>query len=176
VPRKNIVDGILESELPKLGIFLSHKYTLSAIERLNLKGADQVLYEKITARAELECYIYPIIFCKHNQEDDHHGKMEYAAGYVYACTRADFSYLNGKGKKPEHNPELRGIPFIALSFGNPLMHWLDEGAEYTGNESRIFQEDTVYFNGAIVVLNKQAKKDMVQEQEQEQEQEQFQGN
>jgi len=148
------VSGILGSGLPKLGILLSHKYTLKAIRHKNLKGADQQLYEKLLMCQKLETSIYPIIYHFNYMKGDFSNARPNILGTVYLGTLDELAYLQGKGEKPAHNPNHTDIPFIAIKEGTSLSHWVEDGSEYTGNGVQDTQEDSVYFHGALVILKK----------------------
>eukprot|EP00026_Physarum_polycephalum_P004039 Phypoly_transcript_04056.p1 GENE.Phypoly_transcript_04056~~Phypoly_transcript_04056.p1 ORF type:complete len:720 (+),score=149.53 Phypoly_transcript_04056:104-2263(+) len=156
------IDSLLEhmSGLPtsvkKFGLFLSHKYTTTAINMETLKGADKLLVEKLGAKWNYD--LSSVIYSEYTKEyvgEYRHENKQYSErdGLVYAFSMADLKYLNGKGPKPQH--KFTGVPFVvSKQKGKLLYHNKDEGAEHTGNDSRPAESDSVYFHAAVILTRK----------------------
>eukprot|EP00026_Physarum_polycephalum_P004229 Phypoly_transcript_04246.p1 GENE.Phypoly_transcript_04246~~Phypoly_transcript_04246.p1 ORF type:complete len:721 (+),score=97.05 Phypoly_transcript_04246:173-2164(+) len=155
---KNIVEILndLPASIVKIGLFLSHKYTATAMRMETLKGSDKVLVDKLGAKWDY--YLTSVIYNEYrkrymDQYTDMYIDQNCRGGAVYAFSMEDLKFLCGKGPRPDHI--LTRVPFImSTQKGRLLYHNEDEGAEHTGNDSRPAESDSVYFHATVILVRK----------------------
>ncbi|KAJ7634804.1 hypothetical protein FB45DRAFT_474826 [Roridomyces roridus] len=172
----------LKKELVKIqapyGILLDHRYPNGTAE---LNGFDAALY---AAAGEIsDTKLLPVLVtcgAAHYLEDRDAG---YCEAKVYPITEMHINALTEYLKKDKaegekdtsplfvdlkgtdaewiHNYGKKTIPFYSHSFDGTTVVWkkeLEEGSEYTGNESRPYSEDSIYLSHALVLLPKRGTK------------------
>lgn len=152
LPKLHAALSELPAMLPKIGIFLTHKYTTTALKLENLKGADKFIVENLD-KNKWEYHLMPVICLVHKAYDMYNMSCLYdqIAGSVYAFTMNDIKYLNSKGPKPQH--ELNKIPFVVSKHKGQLLLKHKSG-ENAGNEASPAESDAVYFHGVLILIRK----------------------
>ncbi|XP_038068209.1 uncharacterized protein LOC119737726 [Patiria miniata] len=153
----NIVSDVLEiaqkKNLKQLGIFLRHKYTMSALAEGNLKGLDQVLCDGLASRG-LTCHRLTVLVHEHEQvlEYDQTCGDEDDEGMVYAFSREDMLYVNNEGPKPRH-VAWKAMEFIKdWSKGKVVVDRRETEAEkYNCWYTEPGVVDQLYFQSTIVI-------------------------
>jgi len=134
-----------------LGMFLSHKYTMSAIKPENLKGTDAFLWGLLSQEQTFTLDLLPIAYQHHIEFDEDDGKSVAMKKNVYSMTETDYDRICRRMPSPK-SPYTEDVPFVLAHVrGTVVNENIDEGAEHTGNEARPFEAKTIYFHAAIVV-------------------------
>ncbi|XP_038068210.1 uncharacterized protein LOC119737727 [Patiria miniata] len=153
----NIVADVLkitEKRRKQLGIFLRHKYTMSALAEGILKGLDQVLCDGLASRG-LTCHFLTILVQEKENLPDEYDELyrdeEDDEGRVYAFSREDMLYVNNEGPKPQH-AAWKAMEFIKdWSKGKLVVHRKETDAENCGNYTQPGAVDQLYFQSTVVI-------------------------
>lgn len=140
-----------------VGLILAHKYTFTAVAKGILKGGDAQLRDALVA-AGFAVALQPAILRTYHLRGE--GWDAVADNTVYSFSAADLAALRHGTRAPGAAvPD--DIPFVrvaAEAYGHEAEHSgtlvLDEslpGAEFTGNESRPYEDTTLYFAAVLVV-------------------------
>ena len=153
------VNEALAKMCPPFGIFLDRKYCMGTSK---LSGFDTILLTAAYSKKD-KCRIYTLpVVTKFNSErgmceDDYTENSTETK--VYPFTEAHVDVLLGRranatSEVPWLN-DVKDIPFYYLRLDENAITWAekkDDGAEYTGNESRPASQDSIYLSYSLVVL------------------------
>jgi hypothetical protein len=165
-PAENPIQKSVNKALAKLhlpfGIFLDRQYCLGTSK---LSGFDTILLTAAYSRKD-KCRIFtlPVVTKFHSER----GVVEYAdadadadtvSTEVYPFTEAHIEILLGRRANAISEvpwlKDVKDLPFYHLDVDENAITWKDnrdEGAEYTGNESRPASRDSIYLSYSLVVL------------------------
>ncbi|XP_033647804.1 uncharacterized protein LOC117307226 [Asterias rubens] len=147
-------------EMSKLGIFLRHKYTMSALAEAILKGCDQTLYDGLTSKGiicRLQTVLVHEIEVNLETDDVEESKEEREQYDVFSFSQEDMAFVNKQGPKPEH--ALWGkMKFIReWSKEKIMINEEDRGRENYGNYTEPGETERLYLQ-SVVIMDIPAKK------------------
>ncbi|XP_038068086.1 uncharacterized protein LOC119737665 isoform X2 [Patiria miniata] len=153
----NIVSDVLKiaqkKNLEQLGIFLRHKYTMSALAKGNLKGLDQVLSDGLASRG-LTCHHLTVLVHEKDEMPDELGETyldEDDRRKVFAFSREDMLYVNKQGPKPQH-AGWKDVEFIKdWSKGKVLVDRKEIEPRNCGNYTEPGEVDQLYFQSTVII-------------------------
>jgi hypothetical protein len=147
------------------GIFLDRKYCMGTSK---LSGFDTILLAAAYARKD-KCRIYtlPVVTKFHIEKGVADGdETDEASSEVYPFTEAHIEVLLGRRSDATSEmpwlKDVKDLRFHCLGLDKNAITWEDngdEGAEYTGNESRPASKDSIYLSYSLVVLPGESAED-----------------
>eukprot|EP01088_Endostelium_zonatum_P003498 TRINITY_DN1470_c0_g1_i2.p1 TRINITY_DN1470_c0_g1~~TRINITY_DN1470_c0_g1_i2.p1 ORF type:complete len:419 (-),score=67.92 TRINITY_DN1470_c0_g1_i2:29-1285(-) len=136
-----------------IGFLLSHQYSIDSMEQ-TLKGTDGKLYEVLKAVPGTRIEFLPVMIkfkAEWNACDDYDNyDYDGCSSQVFPLTQDVIKYVLGRGEEPKIN--LRKVRFFQREEGYLWEYVEDQGASYTGNESRNGSLDCVYVFKAIILV------------------------
>jgi len=153
------VNEALAKMHPPFGIFLNRQYCMGTSK---LSGFDTILLTAAYSRKD-KCRIYMLpVVTKFDSEigmaDDDYTKNSIETK-VYPFTQAHVEVLLGRRSNAISEvpwlKDVEDLPFYYFHLDENAITWAetkDDGAEYTGNESRPASQDSIYLSYSLVVL------------------------
>ena len=153
------VNEALAKMRPPFGIFLDRQYCMGTSK---LSGFDTILLTAAYSRKD-KCRIYTLpVITKFNSKRGvgvDHEIEPLTETKVYPFTEAHVDVLLGRRANATSEvpwlKDVKDLPFYYLRLDENAITWAekkDDGAEYTGNESRPASQDSIYLSYSLVVL------------------------
>lgn len=145
---------------PPYAILLDHKYCMGTTE---MSGLDSFLLTSARSRTDMHVHVIPVVTEFHGThwlEDD--SDVPDVGCRVYPLTEAHVDILLERNVEQAKESVkwlegVRNIPFYSLQGAmSSAFVWhseIHDAAEYTGNSSAPFREDSIYLNYAMLVLS-----------------------
>lgn len=135
---------ILEKQ--NFGFFLGHGYSL---ETETFKGKDHILISALN-KLDKKYIVIPVVHKWYLSGDTEMGEVE-ASSNVYPFTESHIDYILSNKDKPVD--KVGDVQFYRVN-GTDYV-WKDDhqdAAEFTGNESRAEEQNSIYLSRAIIIL------------------------
>lgn len=150
------------SECQGVGFLLQHNYTSCALDTFNdpdswgrLKHYDNTLKELLFLNKPENIEIHACTIIRNYYHTDVCGEQSDDDSYEHEDDFYSARYHDFVNEPKDLPSNLLFVPMPQHSSGYYLKHQNDNGAEYTGNETRNSEEEYLYFTGAILVYPKQ---------------------
>lgn len=148
---QKILDNVKSIKSPRIGIILNHDYTLSGLNKDNLKGFDKTIYSMFSEN--YECKLVSVIY-------KHYKTLlgEYENGDTYGDEDTVYLVDDKDWKSYCQNRCLSNIDigkgnyrFISCYSTNCLIEKNESSAGFTGNEYETGHECYIYFTSALLI-------------------------
>ncbi|CAL1715453.1 unnamed protein product [Somion occarium] len=143
---------------PPFAFGLRHQYHVGITEP---SGFDMMLLEVARERADVEIHLLPVvskISLSANEEEVESNSVEAS---IYPLTNAHLDFALGDVEALQRDPSIQWlqslkekIPYVHVDLGIRWSNDRVEGPDYLGNESRSWDEYSIYLQYAMVVLPK----------------------
>ncbi|KAI0315178.1 hypothetical protein OF83DRAFT_1062567, partial [Amylostereum chailletii] len=134
------------------GLLMERKYCMGTQK---LSGFDAVLQECFAKKDKVEVHLLPVVIVwkARMYGDKSMSRMNTAKATVYPFTSEHVDCLNNPGLA--WLKDLEDVKFYAMDVKDATVMWdkkQQEEAEYTGNESRPYSEDSIYLSYALIII------------------------
>lgn len=152
---ESLIEKIKMMNSKRIGIILSHEYTLNGLSAKTLKGIDSEIYNRV--KKIYKCDLVSAIYDKQHYyisaEFDDCGNCDRDVNDVYIVTDKDWGYYVKHNKLPDTTSDLadKNYKFISFDSIKNVISEHSQASAFTGNETCQGEECYVYFMSALLI-------------------------